>query len=251
MRKSDPTPAFQHSGLRIYSNKRHCNESVFKLFAPIAIAVIILATANTVTAAPSSPVTAPSFFSSIGLRVTKTPFQQEWAHIANAPLGAAGQALVNTVRQADTRVAQVRSINTAVNHRLTYRDDSRLFGAADYWATPMESLSRRAGDCEDYAILKRAALLAIGVPDNDMFLVILRDIASRADHAVLTVRVEGQILILDNRNDQLSVDHGQADYRPIFSFNGAGAWAHGYARQPTLPAIKFAAVTPPRSTPNN
>jgi predicted transglutaminase-like cysteine proteinase len=220
-------------------------------FIPMAMAAITLAAANPAAAAPSGAAIAPAVFGSVALRVMKTPFQREWSNITNAPIGAEGQQLANAARQAGNRLAQVAAVNKAVNHRLTYRDDSRLFGAADYWATPMESLSRHAGDCEDYAILKRATLRAMGVPDSDMFLVILRDLASRADHAVLAVRVDGQTVILDNRNDQLSTDIGQSDYRPIFSFNGQGAWTHGYARKATLPAINVAAATPSIPTRSN
>ncbi len=229
-----------------FTNILRTGKSAFvgKLFAPVACATLMLAVTTPTASAQSIKSISPSVFGSVALRVTKTPFQRDWSRISAAPLGAAGQSLVATARQAGSRLAQVEAVNKAVNHRLTYRDDSRIFGTADYWATPAESLSRNAGDCEDYAILKRAALRALGVPESDMYLVVLRDLAVRADHAVLAVRIDGQIKILDNRNDQLSTDRGQSDYRPIFSFNGQNAWTHGYARQPVLPAIQIASADP-------
>lgn len=229
----------------LFTNIRNIGGSVLtrKLLAPVAIATSIFAASTPATAAPSIRPVAPAVFGSVALRITQSPFQREWGRIAAAPLGGEGQSLIAAARNAGSRLAQVEAVNKAVNNRLTYREDSRLFGTADHWATPTESLARRAGDCEDYAILKRAALRAIGVPDSDMYLVILRDLAVRADHAVLAVRIDGKTMILDNRNNQLSSDAGQSDYRPIFSFNSQGAWTHGYARQPALPAIQLAAAT--------
>ena len=41
--------------------------------------------------------------------------------------------------------------------------DEALFGADDYWQTPEEILERRAGDCEDFALLAQAILERQGV----------------------------------------------------------------------------------------
>ena len=50
-----------------------------------------------------------------------------------------------------------------------------VYGKLDYWAKPSEILERRAGDCEDFAILKMAALLRAGIPAQSMSLVVLQD----------------------------------------------------------------------------
>ena len=46
--------------------------------------------------------------------------------------------------------------------QMTFTEDMQLFGEADYWQTPEEFLDRRAGDCEDYALLAKAALQRLG-----------------------------------------------------------------------------------------
>lgn len=38
----------------------------------------------------------------------------------------------------------------------------------DYWSSPDETVAKRAGDCEDFAILKMASLLQTGIPQEKM-----------------------------------------------------------------------------------
>jgi predicted transglutaminase-like cysteine proteinase len=95
----------------------------------------------------------------------------------------------------------------------------------DYWATPLEFLAR-SGDCEDFAIAKYQVLRALGVPIDDMRIVIVNDRARRATHAVLAVYVDGRPLILDNlRNDVVAADL-IGDYEPVYSINEQGWWLH-------------------------
>ncbi|MDE2229418.1 MAG: transglutaminase-like cysteine peptidase [Alphaproteobacteria bacterium] len=56
--------------------------------------------------------------------------------------------------------------------------------------TPFEFL-RRDGQCQDYAITKFLLLRELGVSNNAMPLVVLRDIRRQVDHAVLVVTVSG------------------------------------------------------------
>ena len=44
-------------------------------------------------------------------------------------------------------------VNNYFNN-LTYSEDNFLWGQSDYWATPLEFIGARGGDCEDYSISK-------------------------------------------------------------------------------------------------
>ena len=68
---------------------------------------------------------------------------------------------------------------------------------------------------------------------------ILRDALRRADHAVLVVRAEGRLLVLDNGTDRLVDSYEMPDYRPIFTFSGNRVWTHGYRRE--VPPMVMAA----------
>ena len=83
-------------------------------------------------------------------------------------------------------------------------------------------------------------LRAAGVADRDLYLVIARDLVRRADHALLVVRADGRMVVLDNGSD-LIVDAAEAsDYRPIMTFSTRGAWTHGYR---IAPPVMMAAAT--------
>lgn len=42
-------------------------------------------------------------------------------------------------------------------------EDRQQFGLEDYWQSPEEFLSRRAGDCEDFALLSQSLLTRLGL----------------------------------------------------------------------------------------
>ena len=104
--------------------------------------------------------------------------------------------IVELGRQREGR-ARLGEINRAVNLRIKPADDWFLYGVDDFWSAPLATLGVGAGDCEDYAILKYAALRELGVALDDMRIV--RDTRRSTNHAVLAVRDDKQWLILDNR----------------------------------------------------
>ncbi|GAA0283512.1 hypothetical protein GCM10009127_26260 [Alteraurantiacibacter aestuarii] len=111
-------------------------------------------------------------------------------------------------------------------------EDRDGWGSRDYWATASETLSRRTGDCEDFAILKYQLLLTMGYAAEDMYLTLARDLARNADHAVLIVRQGDRFFMLDNATDAILPANLSYDYRPTISFNSESAWLHGYTARP-------------------
>lgn len=100
-------------------------------------------------------------------------------------------------------------------------------GALDVWASPGETLSRGAADCEDYAILKMAALKEADVPKKDMSVVVVRDTSRNLYHAVLSVVIGDGYLVLDNLRGKVMSDRDLHSYTPLYSVGAAGAWIHG------------------------
>lgn len=178
---------------------------------------------------PAAP--APGeFLASRRLAVGHTTFDGQWARVSHATLGSGAVSRIG-MASGLSGLARLKAVNSWANAHVRYAEDRVLFGQADYWADARETLRRRAGDCEDIAILKLQLLAAAGVPREAMFLTIARDLVRHADHALLIVRDGGTFWILDNATDVL-VDAGpSADYRPIFSFGQNGKWLHGYAGQ--------------------
>jgi len=87
-------------------------------------------------------------------------------------------------------------VHHQVNAGVSYVRDVDQFGVDDLWrAAP----ARGTGDCEDYALAKRAALLEAGVPLRELRLAICR-VETGECHAVLIATTEAGDLVLDNRH---------------------------------------------------
>jgi predicted transglutaminase-like cysteine proteinase len=81
-----------------------------------------------------------------------------------------------------------------------------LYGEADYWTIPTTK-----GDCEDYVLLKRHRLIALGWPPSALLITVVRDERGEG-HAVLTARTLQGDFILDNKTDEIKIWY-RAPYR--------------------------------------
>lgn len=127
--------------------------------------------------------------------------------------------------------AKLQAVNEFFNRRVRSVDDAQLWGEVDHWASPLETLDKGAGDCEDFAIAKYFALLALGVPMNKLRLVYVRSQTGGPGgpvqaHMVLAYYAGAQAepLILDNLITDLRPASRRPDLAPVFSFNGEGLW---------------------------
>jgi predicted transglutaminase-like cysteine proteinase len=122
---------------------------------------------------------------------------------------------------------KMNGVNSTINHTIRYARDIDTYKVADYWASPSETLKRQQGDCEDFAILKMAALHAEGVDLKDMAVVVLFDQKRKFYHAVLSVSAGGNHFILDNMRDEVLADSRLPDYMPLYSIAGGKGYIHG------------------------
>ena len=171
----------------------------------------------------------PDLFGTVALPVRRTSLDDRWNRAGETAVSgdAARYAEALTARE---RVERLDAVNRYVNARVRFVDDQVQFGKADVWSPAPATLKRGKGDCEDYAIAKMAMLRRAGFAERDLYLVIVRDLVRRSDHAVLAVRAEGRMYVLDNGTDALLESGAVADYRPIMTFAATGAWTHGYRR---------------------
>ena len=106
-----------------------------------------------------------------------------------------------------------------------YKEDIVNWGVEDYWAIPAEFL-KKSGDCEDYAIVKYFTLKELGIPSENMRIVVVRDTVRNLAHAVLAVYLNGDAYILDNLSNAVLSHSRIRQYSPQYSVNEAGRWAH-------------------------
>lgn len=121
-----------------------------------------------------------------------------------------------------------RLINDFVNQAIYWQDDSIVWGQADYWATPGETMGRGTGDCEDFSILKYFSLKEMSVPSGNLRMVYVKanQNGQLIAHMVLAYypSPNAEPYIMDNLNNQLLPASNRSDLTPIYSFNSEGVW---------------------------
>ncbi|MBM7487352.1 putative transglutaminase-like cysteine proteinase [Bradyrhizobium canariense] len=120
-------------------------------------------------------------------------------------------AIVDQARSRDGR-ARLGETNRAINLGIRAADD----GSEDVWSSPLATFARGAGDCEDYAIAKLAALKLAGIAAEDLRIVVVRDLRAGEEHAIAAARLDGHWLMLDNRRMAMVEDDAARSYQPLF-----------------------------------
>ncbi|WP_019026685.1 transglutaminase-like cysteine peptidase [Colwellia piezophila] len=138
--------------------------------------------------------------------------------------------------QSDSDWSKINKVNHFFNQIITYQDDINLWGKKDYWASPVETIGRGKGDCEDYAIAKYFTLTSLGVDPNKLRLMYVRQLTVNQPHMVLIYfeNPKDVPLVLDNFNPKVLPASKRRDLKPIYSFNAQGLWmakARGLGRK--------------------
>lgn len=121
---------------------------------------------------------------------------------------------------------KLEKVNRFFNSLIRFASDMDVWGVEDYWATPIEFLSKGAGDCEDFAIAKYFTLRAMGVNDAKLRITYVKALQYNIHHMVLSYysEPESEPLVLDNLVDSINPGSKRTDLMPIFGFNGSGLW---------------------------
>lgn len=126
---------------------------------------------------------------------------------------------------------QLRAVNDFYNAHIQFGEDLDIWGQVDYWASPLESLQKGAGDCEDFAIAKYFTLIAMGVPHKKMRMVYVRAMlggvsGNPVPHMVLAYypTPDADPWVLDNLVKQTLPASNRPDLTPVFSFNADAIW---------------------------
>lgn len=104
---------------------------------------------------------------------------------------------------------RIDRLNRDINRRIRQASDQRQYGLSDYWAEPTGRAPR--GDCEDYVLAKRRALIDLGYPQS-AFSIALVVTPWGEDHAVLLMATTQGEVVLDNLAQRI-VTWDRADYR--------------------------------------
>jgi predicted transglutaminase-like cysteine proteinase len=160
-------------------------------------------------------------------RVLDSVFADSERPILQAAAGGAWLRWQRMVAELPGRApeAQILAVDRFVN-AIAWVDDAALYGQEDHWASPAEFLSAEAGDCEDFAIAKYAALARLGFAEQRLRIALVYDRRRRVEHALAIVYWGGDALVLDSLGDAPTSHRNVTRYRPICSFNRQQLWVH-------------------------
>lgn len=136
---------------------------------------------------------------------------------------------------------KLAKVNDFFNSRIRWVQDPQAWGQKDYWATPLETMGKRMGDCEDFAIAKYATLLLAGVDINRLRITYVKAQIGgpyskvHEAHMVLAYYASAGAdpTILDNLVMELRPASRRPDLTPVFGFNSNGLWVGGAAAPAT------------------
>lgn len=95
---------------------------------------------------------------------------------------------------------QIRSLNRKINRKYREISDQQQYGQKEYWAP----LTKRGGDCEDFALTKKYNLIHYGVPPESLVISTVLD-KRRNAHAVLILLTRQGDYVLDNLTNQMKL----------------------------------------------
>ena len=129
-----------------------------------------------------------------------------------------------------------RAVDGVIDRYVAYTPDPQTYCESDYWATPLETIRAKKGDCEDFAILKYYALRYLDVPADRMFIVAVGHNGNDGvNHATLVVDVQERpandgaklppyFMVLDDDGVPRLIDMTKSKEAPYFAMNEAGIW---------------------------
>lgn len=161
--------------------------------------------------------------------------------LAGQRYGESGAASVMAWRDLLTRssgqseAAKLKRVNDFFNRRIRFGEDRDIWGAEDYWATPLEVLGRSEGDCEDFAIAKYVTLKLLGVPSEKMRLTYVKARLGGPQSSIVQAHMvlsyypapEDEPVVLDNLISDIRPASRRPDLTTVFGFNAEGLWVGG------------------------
>ena len=113
----------------------------------------------------------------------------------------------------------IEEVNASVNRRIIQVTDEAYYGKLELWTYP-----KSAGDCEDFALLKKRELKARGFKESDLLMTVVKK-PDGSGHAILTVHTSEGDFVLDNLDDRVRLWR-QTPYRfeKRQSSTDAGQW---------------------------
>lgn len=201
--------------------------------------------------APFQPATASVGVTTNAVAVTPAltllPVDEPLAAVVEAAAPPADVAFIDPTTRAVARAPAVpkltpdlwgklNRINTRVNAAVRRETDAQAWRREDYWSTPLKD-GQAVGDCEDFVLEKRRALLEAGVPASALNIAVVTTTWGET-HAVLLVATSKGEFVLDNLSSWV-LPWREAPYRWRQRQIGGDAFNWAMAAPEAVPAKRL------------
>ncbi|WP_137818502.1 transglutaminase-like cysteine peptidase [Pseudomonas sp. 2FG] len=123
-------------------------------------------------------------------------------------------------------IEKLHAVNRYFNHHVRFSTDIALWKQSDYWATPIETLVKGAGDCEDFSLAKYFTLRQLGVAEEKLRIAYAKVLKSNQAHMVLTYysTPSAEPLVLDNLINSIRPAAERRDLSLSYAFDAQGLY---------------------------
>lgn len=157
------------------------------------------------------------------------------------PTGQRGEQAAQRLQGWQSLIAQsmqlsaadkLKTVNAFFNQHIRYGEDPEVWDQVDYWASPLETLERGAGDCEDFALAKYFTLRLLGIPEESLRLVYTTLSSTRQAHMVLGYWADDEAapVLLDNLRSAVLPIAQRADLQMQFAFDTGQLYRFDHSR---------------------
>jgi len=161
-------------------------------------------------------------------KLRSSPSFDQWKINCERDDTCSWQKVVEDAQSLKSEEEKIKLIHRRIRRGIEYTKEDE---GEENPQTALETMIIGKGDCEDFAILAFWLLEAAGLDKNKMYLVLVGDSPVKIDHAVLTIKLDNQFQIVDNRAPEVYSGNRDIGIRPAISMNKNGFWAHGYPKK--------------------
>ncbi|WP_442107879.1 transglutaminase-like cysteine peptidase [Pseudomonas sp. NUPR-001] len=127
---------------------------------------------------------------------------------------------------------KLQRVNDFFNRTIRYGEDIDVWKQSDYWASPMQTVEKGMGDCEDFALAKFFTLQLLGIADSQLRMVYATQTATQQAHMVLGywANEQAEPVLLDNLEKAMLPISQRNDLNVKFAFDERNLFSFDHAR---------------------
>lgn len=204
-----------------------------QIFSAIGFAMLAFLAGTDTASAKGATILPHPAFAVVGDSVVSIPIGHAEFCRLHASECRSNREIVDAIVLTEDRWAELLEVNGTINSSVVPTTDQNLYQVSEFWTYP-----NGFGDCEDFVLAKRRALIDLGWEASTLLISVVRQ-ENGEGHAVLMVRTDRGDLILDNQESLVKLwNETPYHYLKRQSQANAGQWVDFYDQRETIVASR-------------